>query len=234
MLVKNILIVGASSGIGRQLAMQLDKRQYHIWGTYNKTNPDGEITDVTFTLLDVMNDTLDLSHLPDTLDGVVYCPGSILLKPFARISPDDFLSDYHLNVVGAVKVLQQVLPRLKTSTQASVVLFSTVAASVGLNFHSRVAASKAAVEGLTRALAAEWSPGIRVNCIAPSLTNTPLAASLLNTPEKREANAQRHPLKTIGEAEDIASMAEFLLSDRSKWMTGQVLHVDGGMSSLKI
>jgi NAD(P)-dependent dehydrogenase (short-subunit alcohol dehydrogenase family) len=126
-----------------------------------------------------------------------------------------------------------VLPRLKISENASIVLFSTVAVQTGLPFHTQVAASKGALEGLTKALAAEYAPKIRVNCIAPSLTDTPLAASLLNNEQKKEANTLRHPLKRIGTTEDIANMAAFLLSKKASWITGQILHVDGGMSSLK-
>ena len=136
-------------------------------------------------------------------------------------------------MIGAVKLIQAVLPRLKKSGNASIVLFSTVAVQTGLPYHTQVAASKGAIEGLTKALAAELAPTIRVNCIAPSLTDTPLAASLLNTEQKKEANALRHPLKRIGTTEDIANMAAFLLSQKASWITGQILHVDGGMSSLK-
>ncbi|MEP6597760.1 MAG: SDR family oxidoreductase, partial [Ginsengibacter sp.] len=116
---------------------------------------------------------------------------------------------------------------------ASIVLFSTVAVQTGLPFHAQVAASKGALEGLTKALAAEFAPKIRVNCIAPSLTDTPLASSLLNTGQKAEANAQRHPLKRIGTTADIANLAEFILSDKASWITGQIIHVDGGISTLK-
>ena len=126
-----------------------------------------------------------------------------------------------------------VLPRLKKSENASIVLFSTVAVQTGLPFHTQVSASKGAIEGLARSLAAEYAPAIRVNCIAPSLTDTPLAASLLNTDQKKEVNALRHPLKRIGTTADIANMAAFLLSEKAGWITGQILHVDGGMSSLK-
>jgi NAD(P)-dependent dehydrogenase (short-subunit alcohol dehydrogenase family) len=155
------------------------------------------------------------------------------LKPFSRIKPVDFISDYQLQLVGAVKVIQACLPKLKNASSPSIVLFSTVAVQTGFNFHSLVAASKGAVEGLTKALAAEFAPKIRVNCIAPSITDTPLAGTLLNSEEKKEANAQRHPLKKIGKPEDLANLAEFLLSDKSAWITGQVLHADGGMSSIK-
>lgn len=146
----------------------------------------------------------------------------------------DFQTDYQLQVLGAIQSIQSALPALKKSKQASVVLFSTVAVQQGLPFHSLVSASKGAIEGLTRALAAEFAPKIRVNAIAPSLTDTPLAENLLNSDAKREANAARHPLKRVGEATDIAHMAAFLLSDNASWISGQVLHVDGGISSLRV
>jgi NAD(P)-dependent dehydrogenase (short-subunit alcohol dehydrogenase family) len=164
----------------------------------------------------------------------VYCPGSVVLKPFARIKAEDFAADYQLQVIGAVKILQTCMPKMKNAGNASVVLFSTVAVQTGFNFHSLVASSKGAVEGLTRALAAELAPRIRINCIAPSITDTPLASALLSSQEKREANAQRHPLKKIGRPEDLANLAAFLLSEKSSWITGQILHADGGMSSLKV
>ena len=157
----------------------------------------------------------------------------MFIAPAERIKPADFELDFKLQVSGAIKILQLVLPRLKKSANASIVLFSTVAVQLGLPFHSQVSTSKGAIEGLTKALAAEYAPTIRVNCIAPSLTDTPLAASLLNTEPKKEANAIRHPLKRIGNPEDIANMALFLLSEKSSWITGQILHVDGGISALK-
>ena len=183
--------------------------------------------------LNVLDETISVDFLPEELSGLVYCPGSISLRPFERIKPADFEADFKLQVVGAVKLIQMVLPRLKKAANASIVLFSTVAVQTGLPFHTQIAASKGAIEGLTKALAAELAPKIRVNCIAPSLTDTPLAASLLNTEQKVEANAQRHPLKRIGTAADIANMAGFLLSEKTSWITGQILHVDGGMSAIK-
>ena len=180
-----------------------------------------------------MAETLQIDFLPEQLDALVFCPGAITLKPFARIKPEEFMADYQLQLLGAVKVIQAVLPKLKASGSASVVLFSTIAVQTGFSFHSMVSASKGAIEGLTKALAAELAPNIRVNCIAPSITNTPLAAQLLSTPEKVEANKQRHPLKKIGEATDIANMVAFLVSEQSAWMTGQVMHLDGGMSTIK-
>lgn len=230
--MSNFVIIGASSGIGLQTAKNLAAEGHQVTATYNRqvSSMDG----VQYHPLDVLQENPDLSFLPSVIHGLVYCPGTIQLKPFGRIKPADFSADYTLQVIGAIKVIQAALPALKAAGNASVVLFSTLAVQLGLPFHSLVSASKGAVEGLTKALAAELAPAIRVNCIAPSLTDTPLAASLLNTPEKREAGAQRHPLKRIGTAEDIANLALFLLSPQSAWMTGQVLHADGGMSTLKV
>lgn len=230
--MSNYLIVGASSGIGKAIAEDLAKAGHQVYGTFNK-NACNSQENLQYHSLDVLSENYDLSFLPDKIDGIVYCPGSIVLKPFHRIKAEDFLSDYQLQTMGAIKTIQAVLPRLKESGNGSVVLFSTLAVQTGLNFHSLVASSKGALEGLTRALAAEFAPTVRVNCIAPSLTDTPLAASLLNTEEKKLANAQRHPLKRIGTAEDISNLACFLLSDKSTWMTGQILHLDGGMSVIK-
>jgi len=228
------LVVGASSGIGNALATQLSESGDQVYATYNKNEITSSNPNLSFNQLNVLDETISLDFLPDSVNGIVYCVGSINLKPFARIKPEDFEADYKLQVVGAIKVIQAALPKLKDAENASVVLFSTVAVQSGLNFHSQVAASKGAIEGLTRALAAEFAPKIRVNCIAPSLTDTPLAASLLNTDQKKEANALRHPLKRIGRTTDIANMAAFLLSDKSGWITGQILHVDGGMGSIKL
>lgn len=173
-------------------------------------------------------------ELPESIDGLVYCPGSINLKPFARLSEEDFINDYKINVLGAIKAIQYALPALKKGASPSIVLFSTVAVQTGMGFHASVASAKGAIEGLTKSLAAEFAPTIRVNCIAPSLTNTSMAEKLLNTPEKLEASNKRHPLAKIGQPQDIAQMACFLLSDKSAWITGQVIHIDGGMGDLKV
>lgn len=231
--MKNFLIIGASSGIGKRTAEILAEQGHQVFGTYLTHEIESNSGKIQYHRLNVTDNSLDLSFLPEILHGVVYCPGSINLKPFHRIKPDSFIEDFNLQVVGAIKVLQMVLPQLKAAGSASVVLFSTVAVSMGFNFHSQVAASKGAIEGLVRSLAAEWAPGIRVNAIAPSLTNTPLGAHLLNSPEKKEANAQRHPLKRVGTPDDIAKTARFLLSEDADWITGQIIHTDGGMSSIR-
>jgi NAD(P)-dependent dehydrogenase (short-subunit alcohol dehydrogenase family) len=228
-----ILIVGGSSGIGKALAQQLAAEGNKVFATYNKNNQPGT-DNISYHHLDVMNPNIDLKFLPDAIDGLVYCPGTINLRPFNRINAPDLLQEFEINVTGAVKVLQAALPKLKNSSSASVVLFSTVAVQVGLPFHAAVSSAKGAVEGLTKALAAEWAPRIRVNCIAPSLTDTPLATALLSTPEKREAAAQRHPLKRIATPQDIAATAAFLLSDKAACITGQIIPVDGGLSTLKV
>ncbi|NBV39267.1 MAG: SDR family oxidoreductase [Verrucomicrobia bacterium] len=168
------------------------------------------------------------------MDGTVYCPGTIQLKPFHRLTPEDFLKDFQINCLGAVAALQSALPALKASGKASVVLFSTVAVVQGMLMHASIATAKGAVEGLTRSLAAEWAPVIRVNAIAPSLTDTPLAGNLLNADSKKEAAGKRHPLQQIGKPEDLASLVAYLLSDASSFMTGQVLSVDGGLSSVRL
>lgn len=230
--MKNYLIIGGTSGIGKKLVQNLSEIGHKVYASYNETKP--VVTgNISYHKLNVLDEIPDFNFLPDTLHGVVYCPGSIVLKPFKRMSPKDFVSDYELQVIGAVKVIQQSLAALNKSESGSIVLFSTVAVQAGLNFHSLVSASKGALEGLTRALAAELAPSIRVNCIAPSLTDTPMASNFLNTEAKRSANAKRHPLNRIGTPHDIASAAEFLLTEKSDWITGQILHVDGGLSTLK-
>jgi len=229
----NYLVIGASSGIGNAIANQLVKEGHQVIGTYH-SKPMEAAPNLSAHPLNVLDDQIDFSFLPTILHGVVYCPGSINLKPFARIQASDFTQDFNLQVGGAIKVIQAAMPALKNSGNASIILFSTVAVQLGLNFHTQVAASKGAIEGLTKALSAELAPTTRVNCIAPSLTNTPLAASLLNTEQKVEANALRHPLKRVGTPADISEMACFLLTEKAGWITGQIMHVDGGMSTIKM
>lgn len=229
--MKNYLVIGGSSGIGKSLTEQLLSEGNNVFATYFNNNSFSQIDNYHF--LDVRNEELDLEFLPERIDGLAYCPGSIDLKPFSRLRSSDILADIDFQVNGAIRVIQSVLPKLRAANSSSVVLFSTVAVQTGFPFHSQVAISKGAIEGLTKALAAEFAPHIRVNAIAPSITNTPLAGKLLNNQDKIDANGQRHPLKRIGEAEDIAQVAAFLLSYRSSWITGQILSVDGGISTLK-
>lgn len=227
---QNYLIIGASSGIGAALSAHL-MQQNQVYGTYFKH----EITTPGVIPINYeAGQPLDVSALPDVIHGIAYCPGTIQLKPVARITPEMIQHDVMVNVTGAVQCIQAVLPRLKAANQASILLFSTVAVQTGFNFHSLVSISKGAIEGLTRALAAELAPRIRVNAIAPSLTHTPLAGSLLDTPEKMENNAQRHPLKKVGDPQEMAELAAYLLSPAAGWMTGQILKMDGGISTLKI
>ncbi|WP_303311114.1 SDR family NAD(P)-dependent oxidoreductase [Hymenobacter sp. BT730] len=232
---KNILLVGASSGIGLATARLLHQLNANLFTASRHLSPELAELNTTFIELDVTKPIGGmLDGLPEVLHGVVYCPGSIKLRPFERIPMDDFRADFELNVLGAVQVLQATMKRLKKASGASVVLFSTVAAETGMAFHASIATSKAAVEGLARSLASEYAgSGVRVNAIAPSLTDTPLAAALLNTPEKAEASAKRHPLQRVGQPQDLAYMAAFLLSDHGSFITGQVLPVDGGMGRLK-
>jgi 3-oxoacyl-[acyl-carrier protein] reductase len=225
--MRKILIVGASKGIGAAIAslMQAESQVLSI----SRSRPTDDKT-VSYQC-DVLNDPLPM--IDGSLAGLVYCPGSINLKPFSSLKSEDFRNDLDLNLIGAVRCLQHFQSNLQASDSASVVLFSSVAVQTGLAYHATVSASKGAVEGLARALAAEWAPKIRVNAIAPSLTNTGLAERLLRDDSKKEAAAARHPLKRIGAPDDIAQMAVFLLSDKASWVTGQVLHVDGGISAIK-
>ena len=230
--MKSFLIIGGSNGIGKASAELLAREGHKVTATFNQQSENLN-SSINYHYYDVLKDE-EINFIPDELDGIVYAPGSINLKPFHRIKPEDFAADYQLQVLGAIKVLQKALPALKKSESASVVLFSTVAVQTGFTFHSQVSASKGAIEGLTRALAAEWAPKIRVNAIAPSLTETNLSKGMLNSEAKIEANAARHPLKKIGSANDIANMVSFLLSEKSSWISGQVLKVDGGMSKLRV
>lgn len=230
--MKNYVIIGGSSGIGKELTNILNKAGNNIIATFNKNEIQSR-EHVEYQKHDVLVDELNLDNFPEEIHGLAYCPGSINLKPFHRFKEDDFIDDFKLQVLGATKIIKQLLPRLKKAEGASIVLFSTIAVQRGFNFHSQVAISKGAIEGLTRSLSAEFAPSIRVNAVAPSLTETPLAARLLNSPEKKETQAANNPLKRVGSASEVAEAAAFLLTDQSSWVTGQILHIDGGYSTIK-
>ncbi|MEJ5995658.1 SDR family oxidoreductase [Pedobacter sp. Du54] len=231
---KNILVVGGSSGIGLNLITTLHHGGAKIYSASRKPATDWPI-DVNYLEMDVLQNVNHLANfLPEKLHGLVYSVGSITLKPFSRVSEADLISDFQLNVVGAAMAIQQALKSLKAAEGASVVLISSVASKTGMGFHTSIAAAKAGLEGFAFALAAELAQQhIRVNVVAPSLTDTPLTGSLLSTPEKRESSAKRHPLGRIGTASDISSAISFLLSEQSSWITGQIVGIDGGLSSLR-
>jgi 3-oxoacyl-[acyl-carrier protein] reductase len=226
--MKKILIIGAGQGIGRAIGQKLATNA-ELWTTTRNTEPEFESSHRTWD----SSQEFPADFLPDDLDGLVYCPGTIRLKPFERLTLDDYEQDLDVNLKGAVRVLRAAIPALRAAPHASVVLFSTVAVTTGMPMHASIASAKGAIEGLTRSLAAEYAPKIRFNAIAPSLTDTSLASGLLRTERQREAAATRHPLERIGNPDELAALAGFLLSDDSGWMSGQVLHADGGMSSIR-
>lgn len=229
---KNILIIGGSSGIGLALAELISPNNNIFIASRSKESLSHlNLNHITF---DATTDELDVSQLPEKLDGFVYCPGSINLRPFKGLKTEAFINDFEINVMGAVKSLKAVLNLLNSGENASVVFFSTVAVQTGMPFHSSIAASKGAIEGLTRSLAAEFAPKIRVNAIAPSIVNTPLASKFLNNEAKLEKANERHPLGRVGSAKEIAQATIFLLSEESSWMTGRILQLDGGIGNLKI
>jgi NAD(P)-dependent dehydrogenase (short-subunit alcohol dehydrogenase family) len=228
---KKFAIIGGNSGIGLSTVRCLKNSGHEIFAAGRNTT-ELEKLGVSVQAFDALSPSPLV--WPEKLDGLIYFPGTIQLKPFHRLTAEDFQKDFQVNLLGAVAALQSALPALKASGNASVVLFSTVAVSQGMPMHASIASAKGALEGLTRSLAAEWAPVIRVNAIAPSLTDTPLAAGLLNSDLKKEASAKRHPLQRIGSSDEFAGVVEFLLSDASRFMSGQIIHVDGGLSSLKL
>jgi short-subunit dehydrogenase len=234
-MAETYVIAGGSHGIGLEIVRLLapTAERIDVWSRTSDGLPSAP--SVRHLPCDFADPERPLPEPPEEIRGAVYCPGSITLRSFRNLQPADFRQDLELNLIGAVRFLQACQPRLKgpDGGTASVVLFSTVAVGQGMPMHASVAAAKGAVEGLMRSLAAEWAPKIRVNAIAPALTDTPLAARLLSSPDKREALAARYPLKRVGTPADVAALAKFLLSAESDWMTGQVFGVDGGMSTLR-
>jgi 3-oxoacyl-[acyl-carrier protein] reductase len=227
--MRTIAIIGGSSGIGKSL-VELEKENYKIiliQRTPSLINHDN----VTEHLLDILKD--DLPEF-ETLDSLVYCPGSINLKPFSRLSQEDFQRDFEINVLGATRVLQKYLPILKKGTNPSVLMFSTVAVKMGMPFHASIAAAKGAVEGLVKSLAAEYAPKVRINAIAPTLTDTKLAEKILRNEKSRELSAERHPLKRFLEPSEVANFASFLLSEKAASFSGQIIEMDCGIVNLKI
>ena len=228
--MKNILLIGGSTGIGYELSQKLKEDNNIFISTRNQDK---------FNHPNIKTNELDLDKefetdwLPEHLDGFIYLPGTINLRPFKGLKPSVFIEDFNINVMGCIKILQKVLPKIQAAENPSIVMFSTVAVKMGMPFHSSVSSSKGAIEGLTRSLAAEFAPKIRVNAIAPSILDTPLAEKFLSSETKLENLRNRHPMKEIGSPEDISEVVKFLLEDNSKWMTGQIIPFDGGMSSVK-
>lgn len=227
---RSVLLIGGNSGIGLATARLLVSKGDRVLAAARNT---GALVEMGISVQSFGASSPGSLDLPPVLDGLVYFPGSITLKPFHRLSTEDFLHDFQVNCLGVAEVIRQALPALKAAPSASIVLFSTVAVAQGMPFHASIAAAKGAVEGLALSLAAELAPKIRVNVIAPSLTDTPLAGTLLNTDAKREAAAKRHPLQRVGDPEHVAELAAFLLSEASTFMTGQILRPDGGLSSVR-
>lgn len=230
---KNYLVVGGTSGIGLEVTTALSNDGANVYILSRGKHQAIDRPGASQYICDVTADAPEFPDIDEPFAGLAYLPGSITLKPFHLLREKSFQDDLNVNLFGAVKTIQRYLKNLKGAGDASIVLMSTVAVQTGLPYHASIASAKGAVEGLTRSLAAELAPKIRVNAVAPSLTDTPLATSLLNQPAKRESAAERHPLKRVGSPEDIADAVTFLLSERSSWMTGQILHVDGGLSSAR-
>ncbi len=235
------VIIGGSGGVGAALARRLHNagHEAHLIGRdASKLEPLAGEIGARFSVADVTDAPALAAAIRDAgapLAGLAYCVGSIHLKPLARLTEADFLTDFRLNALGAALAVQAALPALKAreGKPAAIVLFSTVAVAQGFTAHASTAMAKAAVEGLTLSLAAELAPRIRVNCVAPSLLRTPLAQPLLASDQLATAIAQMHPMQRLGEAEDAAALAAFLLSDDASWITGQIIGVDGGRATLR-
>ena len=227
--MKKILVIGGSRGIGQQIINELIKDNLII--NFSRNNPELNHDNLTHHTIDIL--TSDLPDIED-VSTVIYCPGSINLKPIGRLSLEEFREDFEINVIGAIKVIQKYVSSLKKSNNASILLFSTVATKLGMPYHSSVAVSKSAVDGLVKTLGAELAPRVRVNAIAPTITNTDLASKLLRNEKVVESMIERHPLKKILDPEDVAKMAKFLISKDASAISGQTFNLDAGIVSFKI
>lgn len=227
--MKHIVVIGGSKGIGAAI-VQSQLAQHHVINI-SRTNPEITSNNFTHYHCDILED-----ELPDieAIDTLIYCPGSINLKPIARLKIEDFKSDYEINVIGAVKAIQKYVPVLREGNDPNILLFSTVATKLGMPFHASIAAAKSAVEGLVKSLAAEFAPTIRVNAIAPTITNTDLASKLLRNDKMIENITERHPMKKFLEPKEVADMADFLISDKARSVSGQIFTIDCGIVSLKL
>lgn len=228
---KTYLIIGGSSGIGFSLVQKLLKDDNKVIVISRQERDLPKDPNLYFRPCNVTES--DLPPVTEALDGLVYLPGTITLKPFTSLKKEDFLHDYEINVLGAVKCIAYYLPNLKQAN-GSIVLMSSIAATKGFSFHASIGSAKAGVEALTRSLAAELAPSIRINAIAPSLTQTPLASSILTSQEKIDALGKKHPLQRLGKSDDISHMIYYLMSEKATWITGQVFHIDGGLSTLSV
>lgn len=226
--MKTIIVIGGSKGIGNAIINQIVNS--HNVVNISRTSPEVNHANLTHFTCDILKDELPQIEQADAL---IYCPGSINLKPISRLSLDDFKNDFEINVLGAVKAIQYYLPLLKNGNNASILLFSTVAAKLGMPFHASIATAKAGVEGLVKSLGAELAPHIRVNAIAPTVTNTTLAAKLLRNDKMKANITERHPLKKYLSPEEVAEMAQFLISHTTS-VSGQVFEMDCGIVSFKI
>lgn len=227
--MKTIVVIGGSKGIGLSIVKLLTPSHRVISISRSVSNIEHE--NLTHYSVDVLSEELpDISEV----DGLVYCPGSINLKPISRLKIEDFKNDFEINVIGAVKAIQKYARVMKDSQHPSIVLFSTVAVKLGMPFHASIATAKAGVEGLVKSLGAEFAPKIRINAIAPTVTDTELAAKLLRNERMIENITERHPLKKFLSPDEVAEMALFLLSHKTASMSGQILEMDCGIVNFKI
>ncbi len=227
--MKNIVIIGGSKGIGNAILVQ--QLETNIVHNLSRNTPDISHPNLKHYAVDVLKDAL-----PDieNIDVLIYCPGSINLKPIGSLSIDDFRNDFEINVIGAVKTIQKYLPILKKGTNPSIVLFSTVAAKLGMPFHASIATAKSGIEGLVKSLGAELASVVRINAIAPTITETTLAAGILRNDRIKESMMERHPMKNYLKPEEVASMANYLISENAKSISGQVFEMDYGIVTFKI